>query len=209
VPADLPVDGVFQLVVSATRPTAVQWLRKYSIIRSAYLSATDAVAFFSAPYVDASHEFGYAVSPSYKALPNLVRPEPALRFMGVEAVSFQVRLHLVADGERYGLDDVRGAVRWLAALNQPTLDPTAARRRYSPPPVRVLMGNVLRINAVVEHVTINWGGPWAYGGAGAPVQPSMVDVQLGFVTVPDGFDNFARGGSAEDLGRLTDGGISV
>jgi len=150
--------------------------------------------YFVAPYFDLAQGFSERSDPQYQPFHSLTRTEPALQFNGVAPNVITVIFHLMAESVQYNLTALREAAAWLSDLNQPSY--SVSGKRYAPPKVRVLVGNVFNMDCVVEQVALRYVGPWSNNPDGDPY-PHGIDVSLTFVTVPSAFQNFAGGADGE------------
>lgn len=143
---------------------------------------------FVAPYFDIPLGLQDVGMAQYIPFPNIARPEPALKFMGVDNRRLRVVFHLIAEDATYSVGALKRAVSWLSDLNQ-TTPKVDGNGRFAPPRVTLTVGQVFSMPCVVEQCGVQWVGPWSDNLAD-PASPQRVDVTVGFVSVPRSFVNY-------------------
>jgi len=190
---DRPTAAWLSIVVDLETPNGRAWERHMQPIFDALPAAyAESPTLFSCPYFSAAEGLTESAAPTYSAMATLNRVEPLLVYTGAASRYVDVTFHLRATGVN-GMDpkkEVENSVYWLQSLNGPVYD--IGHWRFSPPPVYVNVGAVLRMRAVVESVAAQWLGPWSVDET-VGASPHGCDVSVRFCSVSRKFWSDQRG----------------
>ena len=180
-PKTLPT--VVTIFVGPTCECSRRWIEAHASYACAYVNNSFFGAAFHAPYYDAAQSLEDPGTARYKPFPNIVRPEPALLYIGSANRNMSLTFYLRAEDPRYDVSSLRKGVAWLSDLNQCTYSEDL-QVRYAPPLVEVSIGSVFEAKCVIDQVTIRWVGPWSGSSEMAFPEPHGAEVTLGLVATP-------------------------
>jgi len=189
VPFQDPLPTVVTLLVDATSVCSRRWIEVHAAYTCAYVNNGPLGAVFIAPYYDAAQSLDDPGSAHYKPFPNIVRPEPTLRYLGAANRNMSLTFHLRAEDAIYDVSSLRRGVAWLSDLNQCTYSEDL-QVRYAPPMVEVALGSVFQSKCVVDQVSIRWVGPWSGSPDMAFPEPHGAEVTLGLVSTPEAYQPY-------------------
>lgn len=180
VPAHNPV----RVAVDTVWPYASDWIAQ----------ADDRAYSAPCPYVDLS-SITESSQPEYARVGILNRPEQILTYIGTSNREVSLTFHYVAEsGVEVSSANVASRALackefvvkpslWLDALKYPYVDPTTGIT-HAPPPVILVIGDLLSMRCVVTSCQVTWKAPWIHNLYDAKdAVPSHSEVAITFTSV--------------------------